>query len=223
MGLQSVHDSEISHGSSYLQYESSMHANCMLDCQPRVVGVSCMVPDQPHGEKWALHALQKPDHRQATYEFRGLQDSDSRQATYEFRVLQDLDRRQASYRFRVLQDPEPAGRLHIAVGFCRILTTGKPPVNKAHSTLFDCLLQNILVAGKPHLGTDRLIKILQAFRKHLTALGVQIHFGSCVTDLVVEHDRAVGVKLRGQPLTKQASFLLYMSMLSTKPSALSCL
>jgi uncharacterized FAD-dependent dehydrogenase len=74
------------------------------------------------------------------------------------------------------------------------------------------MLQNILVAGKPHLGTDRLIKILQAFRKHLTALGVQIHFGSCVTDLVLEHDRAVGVKLRGQQLTKCASFLLYVSM-----------
>ncbi len=68
--------------------------------------------------------------------------------------------------------------------------------------------QNILVAGKPHLGTDRLIKILQAFRKHLMALGVQIHFGSCVTDLVIEHDKAVGVKLRGQQLTAHASFLV---------------
>lgn len=68
------------------------------------------------------------------------------------------------------------------------------------------MLQNILVAGKPHLGTDRLIKILQAFRKHLTALGVQIHFGSCVTDLVLEHDKAVGVKLRGQHLTKHKCY-----------------
>ena len=59
------------------------------------------------------------------------------------------------------------------------------------------LLQNILVAGKPHLGTDRLIKILQAFRQHLTALGVKIHFGCCVTDLVIQHNRAVGVKLTG--------------------------
>ena len=60
-----------------------------------------------------------------------------------------------------------------------------------------CFLQNILVAGKPHLGTDRLIRILQAFRKHLTALGVKIHFGSCVQDLEVQHDRVVGVKLKG--------------------------
>ena len=74
------------------------------------------------------------------------------------------------------------------------------------------MLQNILVAGKPHLGTDRLIKILQSFRKHLTVLGVQIHFGSCVTDLVIEHNKAVGVKLRGQQLTKRASCLLYVSM-----------
>ncbi len=112
-----------------------------------------MVPDQPPGERWALHVLQDPDRRQATY-------------------------------------------------------------GQTHSTLVNCMLQNILVAGKPHLGTDRLIKILQAFRKHLMALGVQIHFASCVTDLVVEHDKAVGVKLRGQQLTKHVSFLLSVSMAS---------
>ena len=74
-----------------------------------------------------------------------------------------------------------------------------------HATGF---VQNILVAGKPHLGTDRLIKILQAFRKHLIDLGVQIHFGTCVTDLVVEHDRAVGVKLRGEQLDDLVVFSL---------------
>ena len=58
-----------------------------------------------------------------------------------------------------------------------------------------------MVAGKPHLGTDRLIRILQAFRKHLKALGVCIHFGACVTDLVLEQERAVGVRLAGRTTT----------------------
>lgn len=58
-------------------------------------------------------------------------------------------------------------------------------------------VQSILVAGKPHLGTDRLIRILQAFREHLTALGVKIHFGTCATGLEVQHDKVVGVSLTG--------------------------
>ena len=53
------------------------------------------------------------------------------------------------------------------------------------------------MAGKPHLGTDRLIRILQAFRAHLTALGVKIHFGTCATGLQVQHDRVIGVNLKG--------------------------
>ncbi len=129
---------------------------------------------------------------QITHRFGALQNPDRRQATHGFRVLQNPDRRQARYGIRVLQDPDS-----------RQATYGQ-----THSTLFTCTLQNILVAGKPHLGTDRLIKILQAFRKHLIALGVQIHFGSCVTDLVVEHNQAVGVKLRGQQLTKNMLFLV---------------
>ena len=65
-------------------------------------------------------------------------------------------------------------------------------------------VQSILVAGKPHLGTDRLIRILQAFRKHLTALGVKIHFGTCATGLEVQHDKVVGVKLTGMVTSRNA-------------------
>lgn len=67
----------------------------------------------------------------------------------------------------------------------------------------DCV-QSILVAGKPHLGTDRLIRILQAFRKHLTALGVKIHFGTCAAGLEVQHDKVVGVKLTGIVTSRNA-------------------
>ncbi|KAL0049695.1 hypothetical protein WJX82_007857 [Trebouxia sp. C0006] len=83
------------------------------------------------------------------------------------------------------------------------------PVRRVLHTLYTFgAPQNILVAGKPHLGTDRLIKILQAFRKHLTVLGVQIHFGSCVTDLVIEHNKAVGVKLRGGEIIPASKVVL---------------
>ena len=56
-----------------------------------------------------------------------------------------------------------------------------------------------MVAGKPHLGTERLVRILKAFRHHLLTLGVDLRFGSTVEDLVVEHGRCVGVRLKGGP------------------------
>ena len=60
------------------------------------------------------------------------------------------------------------------------------------------LLQDILVAGKPHLGTDRLVRILRRFRQHLLALGVQVHFGACATDFAFHNGRVTGVQLRGK-------------------------
>uniref|UniRef100_A0A2N9EYW1 FAD-binding domain-containing protein n=1 Tax=Fagus sylvatica TaxID=28930 RepID=A0A2N9EYW1_FAGSY len=55
--------------------------------------------------------------------------------------------------------------------------------------------KNILVDGKPHLGTDRLIPLLRNFRQHLQGLGVTIKFGTRVDDLVVEDGHVVGVKV----------------------------
>ncbi|KAL1817736.1 hypothetical protein DCAR_0522212 [Daucus carota subsp. sativus] len=54
---------------------------------------------------------------------------------------------------------------------------------------------SILVDGKPHLGTDRLIPLLRNFRQHLQELGVSIRFGTRVDDLLVENERVVGVNV----------------------------
>ncbi|KAF5181460.1 FAD/NAD(P)-binding oxidoreductase family protein [Thalictrum thalictroides] len=54
---------------------------------------------------------------------------------------------------------------------------------------------NILVDGKPHLGTDRLIPLLRNFRQHLQGLGVTIKFGTRVDDLLVENSQVIGVKV----------------------------
>lgn len=50
--------------------------------------------------------------------------------------------------------------------------------------------EDILVSGKPHLGTDRLVRILRAFREHLVRLGVEIRFGARVEDLLLEGGKA---------------------------------
>ncbi|KAJ8750808.1 hypothetical protein K2173_015989 [Erythroxylum novogranatense] len=55
--------------------------------------------------------------------------------------------------------------------------------------------RGILIDGKPHLGTDRLVPLLRNFRKHLQNLGVSIKFGTRVDDLVVRNENVVGVKV----------------------------
>ncbi|KAF0922749.1 hypothetical protein E2562_001138 [Oryza meyeriana var. granulata] len=52
---------------------------------------------------------------------------------------------------------------------------------------------NILVDGKPHLGTDKLVPLLRNFRHHLKELGVTIRFNTRVDDLVVEGRKVKGV------------------------------
>jgi hypothetical protein len=44
----------------------------------------------------------------------------------------------------------------------------------------------ILLLGKPHLGTDRLVKILKNLRDHLEANGVVFHFGTRVEDIELD-------------------------------------
>eukprot|EP00891_Asterochloris_glomerata_P009393 jgi/Astpho2/9393/fgenesh1_pm.00145_%23_3_t len=68
--------------------------------------------------------------------------------------------------------------------------------------------EDILVAGKPHLGTDRLVRILRRFREHLLALGVQVHFGACATDFAIQNSRVTGVQLRDGELLRASAVVL---------------
>ncbi|KAI3444043.1 hypothetical protein Pfo_000708 [Paulownia fortunei] len=54
---------------------------------------------------------------------------------------------------------------------------------------------SILVDGKPHLGTDRLIPLLRNFRRYLQELGTTIRFGTRVDDLLVKGEHVVGVQI----------------------------
>ncbi|EPS69199.1 hypothetical protein M569_05569, partial [Genlisea aurea] len=53
---------------------------------------------------------------------------------------------------------------------------------------------SILVDGKPHLGTDRLVPLLQNFRRYLHQIGVTLRFRTRVDDLKVQNGRIIGVK-----------------------------
>lgn len=55
--------------------------------------------------------------------------------------------------------------------------------------------EEILYTGKPHLGTDRLIRLLQSFRSHLQSLGVDIKFSTKAEKLDLKGGKVTGVIL----------------------------
>ena len=62
--------------------------------------------------------------------------------------------------------------------------------------------EDILIKSRPHIGTDRLIKVVRTIREEIIALGGDVRFESKVTDLVLEDGTAKGVVLAdGQVVT----------------------
>ncbi len=53
----------------------------------------------------------------------------------------------------------------------------------------------ILFVNKPHIGTFRLVKMVESMRAKIESLGGEIRFKSCVEDLVIENGRIRGVTL----------------------------
>ena len=51
----------------------------------------------------------------------------------------------------------------------------------------------ILVEGAPHLGTDNLVRLLRRMREELVEKGVEIRFGTKVTELILEEGAVQGV------------------------------
>ena len=56
---------------------------------------------------------------------------------------------------------------------------------------------DILVDAHPHIGTDRLPRIIEAMREQIRRSGGKVHFQTRVDRLVVEQGRAVGVECAG--------------------------
>ena len=51
--------------------------------------------------------------------------------------------------------------------------------------------EDILIEARPHVGTDRLRKVVVNFRKHLISLGVDVRFETCLTEIEVHKGRIV--------------------------------
>ena len=55
--------------------------------------------------------------------------------------------------------------------------------------------ESILVDARPHIGSNKLPKVITALREHLATVGSEIRFGARARELVVRDGRAVGVRL----------------------------
>lgn len=54
---------------------------------------------------------------------------------------------------------------------------------------------DILIDARPHIGSNRLPKVITALRQRLEAAGTRVEFTARVDELIVEHGRAIGVRL----------------------------
>ncbi|MFN9506979.1 MAG: NAD(P)/FAD-dependent oxidoreductase [Rubrivivax sp.] len=53
----------------------------------------------------------------------------------------------------------------------------------------------ILYVSKPHIGTFRLVSMIEKMRADITALGGEVRFGQRVTDVLIEHGHIRGLQL----------------------------
>ena len=57
--------------------------------------------------------------------------------------------------------------------------------------------EEILYLSKPHIGTFKLVTMIENMRKEIIALGGDIRFSARVDDIIIENDQVTGVQLAG--------------------------
>ena len=67
---------------------------------------------------------------------------------------------------------------------------------------------DILIEAKPHVGTDRLRRVLMNFRQYLITVGVELRYECCLTDLELANNRVVGGVLNHRDLLGCDALLL---------------
>ncbi|MCX6155669.1 MAG: FAD-binding protein [Candidatus Kapabacteria bacterium] len=61
-------------------------------------------------------------------------------------------------------------------------------------------VNDILIDSHPHIGSDKLPKIIQAIRETILKFGGEINFNSKVTDLLLEDNKVIGVEVNNESL-----------------------
>ncbi|MCW3070951.1 MAG: FAD-dependent dehydrogenase [Bacteroidetes bacterium] len=79
--------------------------------------------------------------------------------------------------------------------------------------------ENILVEAHPHIGTNKLPKIIQAMRQSITDAGGEVHFNMHVTDLIIKNDSVKGVTCNNLAENTATEFNADQLILATGHSA----
>ena len=67
---------------------------------------------------------------------------------------------------------------------------------------------DILSDAHPHIGSNKLPKIITNIRETIESHGGEIHFHSKVTDLIIENGKAIGVQINGEQIKKGKAIVL---------------
>lgn len=55
--------------------------------------------------------------------------------------------------------------------------------------------EEILYLNKPHIGTDKLRKVVKAIREEIISLGGEVRFNTCLTDIITKEGKVTGIEL----------------------------
>lgn len=68
--------------------------------------------------------------------------------------------------------------------------------------------EDILIDAHPHIGTNRLPKIIEAIREAIIGCGGEVHFESKLTDVKIENNQIVGIEINGVAMIEVAELIL---------------
>ncbi len=67
---------------------------------------------------------------------------------------------------------------------------------------------SIITAAKPHVGTDKLRRVIENFREELQRLDCEIRFGAKLTDLITHNGRIEGIVVNGKQEIRTGHLIL---------------
>lgn len=79
--------------------------------------------------------------------------------------------------------------------------------------------EKILTDAHPHIGTDKLPKVINGMRDKIRELGGEIHFNTKVTELIIENKRVTGLKTQNTFTGESKDFFGKAVLLATGHSA----
>ena len=68
--------------------------------------------------------------------------------------------------------------------------------------------EEILYTAKAHVGTDKLKLVVRNLRKKIIALGADIRFSTCMTDMIIENDVLKGIVVNGNETIETDTLIL---------------